>query len=67
VINAQNKCPICQKKLSLNNVHHVYIQFNIIYLFIIIILQRENNVKLKDHILGFLFVDGNFEHEFGGS
>jgi hypothetical protein len=30
-------------------------------------LQRESNVKLKDHILGFLFVDGNFEHEFGGS
>jgi len=29
VINAQNKCPICQEKISLKNVHRVYIQFNI--------------------------------------
>lgn len=29
MINTQNKCPICQKKLSSKNVHCVYIQFNL--------------------------------------
>ncbi len=30
-------------------------------------LQHESNVKLGDHLLGYFFVNGNFEHEFGGS
>ncbi len=66
MINAQNKCHICQEKLSLKNVHCVYIQLYIIII-IIIIIQCENNVKLGNHLLGSFFVNDNFEHEFGGS
>ncbi len=44
---------------------YIVCTFNLI--FIQIFLQHESNVKLGDHLLGSLFVNGNFEHEFGGS
>jgi hypothetical protein len=53
--------------LSRNLIFKMYIVCTFNLIFFQKNLQHESNVKLGDHLLGYFFVNGNFEHEFGGS